>query len=251
MAILVLPIMDTDAAIIRRKLTGRGLAIADRGHLHHVLQRNGLSIRRSLILVAVLGGIAAGGALFSTYLNNDLFALCSAASVVLILFMGGLFGNAEFRLVRERTVAVLKRATGRRPHIETAVRLQGDAAWDDVWKEVTACAEQLNLQTVCLDVNAPSWHEDYHVRWDRTGPGVPAIYLWRAEIPLFGEGQAIGRLTVCGPRDDSSLFEKLQILSKIVETAEQQAASLSPSSKSGRMTAPAGSAPVVASHSAA
>ena len=58
-ALLVLPMMDTTAAVIRRKLTGRGLATADRGHLHHVLQRNGLTTRRALLLVAVLGVIAA------------------------------------------------------------------------------------------------------------------------------------------------------------------------------------------------
>ena len=34
LAILVLPIFDTTAAVVRRKLTGRGLATADRGHLH-------------------------------------------------------------------------------------------------------------------------------------------------------------------------------------------------------------------------
>ena len=46
LAILVLPMFDTTAAVIRRKLTGRGLATADRGHLHHVLMRNGLTAQR-------------------------------------------------------------------------------------------------------------------------------------------------------------------------------------------------------------
>ena len=72
--VLTLPIIDTVAAIIRRRLTGRGIAVPDRGHLHHVLQRNGHSIRRSLILVTVLAVIAAGGALISTFMQNDLIA---------------------------------------------------------------------------------------------------------------------------------------------------------------------------------
>ena len=55
LAILVLPMFDTTAAVIRRKLTGRGLATADRGHLHHVLMRNGLTAQRVLVIVGVLG----------------------------------------------------------------------------------------------------------------------------------------------------------------------------------------------------
>lgn len=234
--ILTLPIMDTAAAIIRRKLTGRGLAIPDRGHLHHVLLRNGMSIRRSLILVAVLALIAAGGALISTYMKNDMIALCSAGSVVLILFLGGQFGNAEYRLVRERAVAVFKRASGGHSEIETTVRLHGSAEWGDVWKDVTGSAEQLNLQTICLDVNAPAWHEDYHVRWDRVGPAAPQFTLWRAEIPLYGHGQAIGRLTVIGQRDENvTVAEKLLILSQIVEAAEARMADVA---FSGRMQRP-------------
>jgi UDP-GlcNAc:undecaprenyl-phosphate GlcNAc-1-phosphate transferase len=228
--VLTLPIMDTAAAIIRRKLTGRGLANPDRGHLHHVLQRNGLSIRRALLLVALLGVIAGGGALISIYIQNDLIALGSAGAVVLILFLGGLFGNAEYRLVRERTVAILKRASGGHSEIETEVRLHGSAEWSEVWKVVTDSAEQLNLQTICLDVNAPAWHEDYHVRWDRCGgPTAPSFTLWKAEIPLFGHGQTIGRLTVIGPRDEMSVAEKLAALSRLVESAETRMVAVAPS----------------------
>ncbi len=219
-AILILPLLDTSAAIIRRKLPGRGLAVPDRGHMHHVLQRSGMTVRRVLLLVAVLGLVAAGGALVSVYMQNDLFALIACVAVALILVAGGLFGNAEVRLMRERAIAFLKSATGERHHVETEVRLHGCAHWGDVWKDITGRADMLNLQTVCLDVNAPVWHEDYHVRWDRVGSSTPAFRMWKAEIPLFGQGQTIGRLTVCGPRDEMPIAEKLALLSEIVEAAE-------------------------------
>jgi UDP-GlcNAc:undecaprenyl-phosphate GlcNAc-1-phosphate transferase len=221
-AILILPLLDTSAAIIRRQLTGRGLAAPDRGHLHHVLQRSGMTIRRVLLLVTVLGLVAAGGALVSVYMKNDLIALFASAAVVLILVTGGLFGNAEFRLVRKRAIAFVKTATGDRHHVETEVRLHGSAHWGDVWKDITARVDLLNLQTVCLDVNAPAWHEDYHVRWDRVGPMVPPFRLWRAEIPLFGQGQTVGRLTVSGPRDEVPIAEKLARLSEVVDAAERR-----------------------------
>ena len=45
--LLVLPILDTTAAIVRRTFAGRALAASDLGHLHHVLQRAGMSRVRS------------------------------------------------------------------------------------------------------------------------------------------------------------------------------------------------------------
>src|SRR5438874_2985406 len=103
-ALLVLPMLDTTAAVIRRKLTGRGLATTDRGHLHHVLQKHGLPVRRVLVLVAALGLTAAAGALASTALHNDVYALVAAGGVVVTLVATRLFGHAELALVGKRVV---------------------------------------------------------------------------------------------------------------------------------------------------
>jgi UDP-GlcNAc:undecaprenyl-phosphate GlcNAc-1-phosphate transferase len=223
-AVLVLPMTDTTAAVIRRKLTGRGLATTDRGHLHHVLQRNGLTDRRVLVLVAGLGLIAAAGALAGTALNNDLFAVVAAGGVVVTLVATRLFGYAELRLVLTRVSAAVRALRADGPGRELAVRLQGSADWDEVWRDLTGCARRMNLQTVCLDVNAPALHENYHARWDRSGSRFPETHLWRFEIPLFGRGQPIGRLLVVGVRDDGPVIDDLLTLAKIVETAEVRAA---------------------------
>jgi UDP-GlcNAc:undecaprenyl-phosphate GlcNAc-1-phosphate transferase len=221
-AVLVLPMLDTTAAIIRRKLTGRGLATTDRGHLHHVLQRHGLSVRRVLALVAALGLTAAAGALATTALRNDLYALVAAAGVVVTLVATRLFGHAELLLVGKRVGAALRALRGRPDH-ELAVRLQGTADWDDVWADLTGIAARLSLQAVVLDVNAPALHENYHARWDRAGAGFPEATLWRVEIPLFGQGQVIGRLEVSGGRDAEPIGDKLLTVAKILETAEHRA----------------------------
>ncbi len=223
--LLVLPALDTTAAIVRRKLTGRGLAHADRGHLHHVLQRNGLTHRRILILVGALGAIAGGGAMVSVLLQNDLFALLAGAGVVLILLAGGLFGNAEYRLIRERLFGVVRRVTaGDSADVELEVRLQGVGNWSTVWNEITRTASDLNLLQLRLDVNAPVWHEGYHRRWDRGGKAVAEYEVWRVELPLFGCGQVLGRLTVIGVRDSRPIVEKMAILSRIADAVESRAA---------------------------
>lgn len=109
-AVLVLPFLDTSAAIVRRKLTGRGMAMADRDHLHHVLLRRGWTVPRALTLLAALGTVAAVGGLASAYWRNDMIALITAAGVILVLLAFGLFGVTEMRLVRDRAAAALRAA---------------------------------------------------------------------------------------------------------------------------------------------
>ncbi len=226
LAILVLPMFDTTAAVIRRKLTGRGLATADRGHSHHVLMRNGLTVQRVLVIVGVMGLVAAGGALASTALHNDLFALIAAGGVVAALIAGKLFGNAELRLIQKRISAAMRHVWpgrgGNRPW-ELAIRLQGSADWDQVWEDLTGVADRLNLQTIGLDVNAPAMHENYHARWDRPA-GPSEASLWKLEIPLLVTGIPIGRMSVSAERVDQSISETLEVLVKMVEQAEIRAA---------------------------
>jgi UDP-GlcNAc:undecaprenyl-phosphate GlcNAc-1-phosphate transferase len=241
-ALLVLPMLDTTAAVIRRKLTGRGLATTDRGHIHHILQKHGLPVRKVLALVAALGLTASAGALASTALHNDLYALVAAGGVVATLLATRLFGTAELRLVGKRLAAAVR---GLRPAApggsgwELAVRLQGTADWDEVWQDLTGCAGPMNLQTVYLDVNAPALQEDYHARWDRAGPGFPETHLWRVEIPLFGNGQPIGRLLISGGRDDEPIADKLLTVAKIIETAEVRAAEVTARAPATPKAAPA------------
>lgn len=223
-ALLVLPILDTAAAIVRRKLTGRGLAVSDRGHLHHVMLRRGLTRGRVLAVVAALGVVSAGGALIGTFLQNDLLAVLSAAVVALILLTSGLFGTAEVRLIKERTTAVYRAAVGYHPHVELSVRLQGTGDWAEVWRRLLAAADDLDLRSVRLDVNAPAWHEGFHGRWDRKAGPDDATDLWRLELPVFSHGQLIGRLTVAGLRVDNVPFTaQLAQLAQLVADAEADA----------------------------
>jgi UDP-GlcNAc:undecaprenyl-phosphate GlcNAc-1-phosphate transferase len=225
-AILILPMLDTTAAVVRRKLTGRGLAAADRGHLHHVLQKHGLTARRVLALVAALGLVASTGALATVAFHNDVYALVGALSVVVALVATKLFGYAELVLVRERVTAAFRalRTGPTAPAWELAVRLQGTADWDEVWQDLTGCAGRLGLQTVWLDVNAPAVHESFHARWDRSGVRPPEGHLWRVEIPLFSAGRPVGRLTVVGGRDEEPITDKLLTVAKIIEVAEVRVA---------------------------
>src|SRR5207248_2107293 len=130
-AMLTIPIWDTLAAIIRRKLTGRSIYTTDRGHIHHCLLRRGLSTRAVLLFLSLFCLVTVFGALASAAANSELLAVIAAATAVTILAFARLFGHAEFHLLGQRLMGLVA-AVSRRPRrgaraIE--VRLQGSADW--------------------------------------------------------------------------------------------------------------------------
>jgi UDP-GlcNAc:undecaprenyl-phosphate GlcNAc-1-phosphate transferase len=221
-ALLILPILDTTAALVRRKLTGRSIFATDRGHLHHCLLRGGLSRTRILILVSGLCLLTVVGALCSVAYRNESLALISAAAVVFILVATGLFGCAEVVLllksIRDYAGSVIGTPrTGR----EIEVRLQGSGEWSEFWKRFTAAADRLKLRSISLDVNSPAHHEGYHARWCRpTDKFGEETNCWSAVIPLIAWGQTIGQVAVTGHPDTKPVWQKVAELSAITDGIE-------------------------------
>lgn len=224
LAALTIPILDTTAAILRRKLTGRSLYISDRGHLHHCLLHRGLSVRLVLLWVSLACAVTVAGAVASAALKNELAAIVSTVAVVGILIGIRVFGHAEFVLVRQRLIsmvgslAAIRRQT--RPRT-TEVHIQGSVPWKDVWGRFTFQASELNLHSICLDVNAPFIHEAYHARWDCRAPRGELSSHWFAEMPLMAGGQVVGRVEVTGRRDDASVSSKIASLTELASYVEK------------------------------
>jgi UDP-GlcNAc:undecaprenyl-phosphate GlcNAc-1-phosphate transferase len=227
--LFTLPIFDTTAAILRRKLTGRSIYATDRGHLHHSLLRRGLSVRGVLLLVAGFGVATSLSVLASQAFNNEWIALVTGVAVIAILVTTRLFGHAEALLVKERLMAFGRVLFG--PAVngrarQVVVRLQGNADWKGLWTALTAVAEQLNLQQLCLDVNAPALHEGYHARWDRAHDDGEVPSLWQAAIPITALGSIVGRLQIAGLPDAQPVWAKIAEVTRAVEDFESVIASL-------------------------
>ncbi|HEY1343134.1 MAG TPA: MraY family glycosyltransferase [Bryobacteraceae bacterium] len=236
LALLTIPIIDTAAAIVRRKLTGRSLYTTDRGHLHHCLQRKGLSNRDAILLVGCLCLITATGAMASMLYNNEYLALLAAALVVGSLVLTRLFGHAEVGLVQKRLRAVvvsLFRSCSRREAHEVEVRLQGSVDWKEIWSRLTECAERLQLRSVLMDVNAPLIGEGYHARWDCGRGTEEEGTLWRTEIPLVARNKTVGRVQVSGERDALCVSEKVAVVAQVVKEIEAEVLALCPLERTG------------------
>ena len=93
-----LPIYDTLFAMIRRKVNGKPMLQADKGHLHHRLLNMGLSQKQAVIIMyfisAILGGIAIIAMQIST--RRAYFLLASViVTLVLIAWKYGIFQQKE------------------------------------------------------------------------------------------------------------------------------------------------------------
>jgi UDP-GlcNAc:undecaprenyl-phosphate GlcNAc-1-phosphate transferase len=228
-ALLIIPVFDTTAAILRRKLTGRSIYHTDRGHLHHCLLRRGFKAYHVLLLVSGFCLLTVTGVLASLALKNELLAFLSAVTVVSILVVTRLFGYGELALLGQRSRSLLASFFGRARKDgsnQSAVHLQGSLNWNELWAGVKDLCEPLNLMAVRLDVNAPAIHEDYHARWDSTADDADDDVVWRAEIPLAVGKQVIGRLEVVGYQDDEPVWRKILTLGSLVQGFETTATEL-------------------------
>jgi UDP-GlcNAc:undecaprenyl-phosphate/decaprenyl-phosphate GlcNAc-1-phosphate transferase len=234
-ALLIIPLFDTTAAILRRKLTGRSIYDTDRGHLHHCLLRRGFKAYHVLLLVSGFCLFTVAGVLASLTLKNESLAVLSAVTVVSILVVTRLFGFGELTLLGQRLRSLLGSFRPRRGLASdppatrgnhSAVRLQGSLDWNELWVGVQDLSGPLNLKALRLDVNAPAIQEGYNARWDSTAEGVDDRIVWRAEIPLEVRKQVIGRLEVIGYQDDEPVWKKIVTLAKLVQGFETTAMEL-------------------------
>lgn len=231
LALLILPIFDTLAAIVRRKLTGRSIYDVDRGHLHHRMSSSGFSNISVLGMVAALCLLTTCGALLASYLRNGAWALLSAIMVVLILIATRLFGGVELTLIRKRLVNSVFSVFSQRSQgqvREMSIQLQGSANWQDLWNRLTAWAFEHRLISISLDVNAPAWHEGYHGHWKQHDKGIQDKELWQFSLPLCIKSTIVGKMeiqgSICRPFADvlAQISAMIQEVEKVLADIDQR-----------------------------
>lgn len=217
LAMWIIPMMDVGMAIVRRKLTGRGISTTDRSHLHHCLLERGFT---SWQLLGFVGGLCAfcglGGWLSVRY-SNSWFAIMSSAAVVGYLVCKRYFGHAEFQLARHHFAHLGRQVwrwggDDRRLPWQIQVRIQGVRPWEDLWAFLVEAAEELQVRQLTLDLNLPWLHEGYHASWARPAAGHNEIAP-RLTWPLISGDRNIGTLTIVG----ASAQEHLMWLEKLLE----------------------------------
>jgi hypothetical protein len=93
-------------AILRRKLSGRGIGEGDRGHIHHRLQDRGLTRIQTLIAIAGLCVLMTTLTVLSAYFESDKICLGLCLGLLALLIVSRVFGHHEALLFARRAQRV-------------------------------------------------------------------------------------------------------------------------------------------------
>lgn len=241
LALFSLPIFDTVAAILRRKLTGRSIYSTDRNHLHHCLLRRFGDSRLALFVICFCCLAMAASVVAGRMLDSELTILLPSLTIVVALIATGLFGHTELRMVAQHVralfVSLLHMLPANEPR-QIEIRLQGIVDWHDLWQQIIAWVPSLNLCHLRLDVNAPALGEGYYACWDR-GPDADEGNegLWRAQIPLTANGRTIGELEIGGQLEGEPIGDKIAVLAQIIHDFDGMVSLLTDNAASTAATA--------------
>ncbi|MEM8866547.1 MAG: MraY family glycosyltransferase [Planctomycetota bacterium] len=220
LAVWSIPILDSAAAILRRKLTGRSLFAADRGHLHHSLLIRGWSVQQASLFVTLICATTCLSAVLSMLWGDERIALLIVVAVVLFLISTKTFGHIEFALLKNRFHDSAASISGKRGEAsmvrQSAVRLQGSREWDKLWAAMTESAESNRLLKMKLAINIPALHEVYYASWKSAAQSSDDVDLaWSTTHPLMLNGQKVGHLELVGlpdPEQESTPLQMIQVL---------------------------------------
>ena len=223
-ALLAIPLIDTSAAILRRRLTGRSIYTTDRGHLHHAMAKKGLSPQASLIWVGLLTMTTATGAIMSLITHHSEFAIISIGIVMAVLVSGRIFGRAEFKLIAKRLLGNVRSSLGDTGMLNSkGVQLQGNRDWDGIWNQICEFGSENGLNEIVLDVNAPWIHESFHANRKFKKNKRALGTEWRSEMPLISAGRVFGRFVfwapVLGKKNHHELMQNVLEFSYSLESA--------------------------------
>ena len=223
LAMFAIPLLDSLAAIVRRKFTGRSMYVTDRGHIHHRMLTQGLTNEQTLYLLGGLCSITCLGGFLDVYYRESLipFGLVAVIIVVGVLLSTRVFGNSELSLLGSRFVGLLQRMFPASTPRNASVRLQGKLEWESVWVEVLNCCEEFNLVHVRLNLHLPDLHEDFYATW-RSRSRSRSDSRWRLKLPLAHDDQTIGTLTAVGVFQGDTVALRLSDFSDLVSKLEAE-----------------------------
>ena len=202
-AVWAVPIFDVAAAIVRRKLSGRSIYIADRGHLHHRLKANrNLSETRVLLTIGGLCAATATAAVAGVALDQEWIAVAGALAIPAVMVATRLFGFEEVALLSKRTGGVARSLVPRRklPEVNGGRQrhfgLPEDPQWVQLWQRLLDSLRRHGPVAVHLEVDAAGDREAFFVDWRRAGERPDDRDLLRIDLPLGGGRAPFGRLRV-------------------------------------------------------
>lgn len=222
LAMWAIPILDSAAALMRRKLTGRSMYATDRGHIHHRLLTRGLSSVQALALIALLCTITSVGAIASLATGKAIFGLAAIGLVMVLLVGTRIFGHSELMLLNNHLIGFGRSLVNADHTKSSSIRLQGSLDWETVWQGLVESAERFNLCRIRLNLHLPQLHEDFFGTWQQRENDKAVDRKWSMEIPLTVDDDVVGFLYVSGIQSTGSSRRVLADFAEFIEPLESQ-----------------------------
>lgn len=220
LAVWAVPILDSGAAIVRRRLTGRSIFDPDRGHLHHSLLTRGWSVRQASIFITLICAVTCLSAVLGVFWRSEWIVLATVAFVIVFLVGSKTFGHVEFELLRHRmrehgfSLRSTKEQKAGAQH--GTVRLQGSHEWEVLWDSLVEMAPNYDLTKLRLTIHIPAVHEVFYANWRAPKHTIASSdSVWRVAHPLMVDGESVGKLEVAGlvdATDRSTLSQVAEVL---------------------------------------
>jgi UDP-GlcNAc:undecaprenyl-phosphate GlcNAc-1-phosphate transferase len=227
-AVWSIPILDSAAAILRRKLTGRSLFTPDRGHLHHSLLVRGWSVRQAALFIVLICATTCLSAVLSVIWRNEFIALVTVLAVLVFLIFTRTFGHIEFALLRDRVRFPFSRGSRENGDSSlsrtTCIRLQGSREWDKLWAAIIESADTYRLTKLKLSLSIPALHEAFFATWEtavRELKHPPEDRTWRLVHPLVVDNEPVGTLEITGVSLDGATLAQVIPVLEFLEPIEE------------------------------
>lgn len=225
-AIWAIPLFDVIMAIVRRKLTGRSIYETDRGHLHHCLERKGVSGAKLLLIIAGLCSMTGAAAILSSLWKNDLIAAVGIFTALSLLVLTRSFGHTEMSLLSTRFKRLGNSMLKKQSQMEAImhdekIQLNGNRDWQQLWLTLTEFAERFNMDAVQLMVHLPQIDEAYHASWKKKS-NTDVHETWKSSIPLIVDGMSVGHIHVTGAVGEGSICKWMSELIGGLEAFEAE-----------------------------
>ena len=221
-AVWSIPILDSFAALLRRKLTGRSMFSPDRGHLHHSLLVRGWSVQQASLFIALICATTCLSAVLSVHLKNEWIAILTVVAVMMFLVYTKTFGHIEFALLKGRmrrlATSIVTSDTNRETSIrESSIQLQGSREWKKLWSAIVEAAEAYKLTRLKLTIDIPLIHEAFYANWETSRTLPREAQTWRITHPLMIDGDMVGQMDITGEAQGDS---KLSTISQIAQVLD-------------------------------
>lgn len=227
--LLTIPFIDTAAAIIRRRMTGRSIFAVDRGHIHHELLKQGYSPIASIVWVALFCTITAAGGTLALIQRQAEIAVIAIIMVFAMMAGARLFGFAELKLVSRKSYALVRSfipsaASKKEPKTikDVTYHVQGNRDWQAWWEVLRDFAKANDFLDLTMDLNAPWIHESFHAKMTGTSTVRESNYIWTSSVPLVFENRIFGKIDFSCSKDSAchhDIIREVLEITKLIEAS--------------------------------